>query len=278
MTGRSMARQNPFWATGLSKMQPGCQRIARGLHGVIQRSKSASPYLWIGSGWRTGSSEHGSGRALDIIITADTSQMPSKAELGAGNMMVAWLIRHARTLGVHGIIFSRDSRRRPEIWGYSTPGRWRAFPPRGSISGDHVDHIHVYFKASAEWPASLNSSKLAPGLPSVGDGLKVVSTVSVAHLKQARYSDPPKSGSPAGPYANEVFTMETALAKTGWLDWKHVDGHFGTKTVGDGSLGIGGTTGFQRKHSGAAKPDGWLGSRELTKLFRLAGMSVKVNS
>ncbi len=105
-----------------------------------------------------------------------------------------------------------------------------------------------------------------------------MSSVSVSNLKSARYSDPPKSGTPVGPYGNEVFTLETALAKTKWLRWEHVDGHYGTATVGDGSSGYGGTTGFQRKHSGASNPDGWLGAKELTKLFRLAGMSVSVTS
>lgn len=281
MTGRDRARTSPFWATALNQMQPGPRRIAQGLHALIGRSKVLSPYLWIGSGYRTGSSEHSSGRALDIIITADTGKMPTTAELSAGNQLVNWLIRHASQLGIHGIIFSRDSKRRPQIWGYSTPGKWRDLPARGSISGDHVDHIHIYFKPTADWPASLNSSRVSPGLPSVGDtstGAHLVGTVSVAHLKASRYADPPKPGNPLGPYANEVFTMETALAKTKWMHWQHVDGHFGTSTVGDGSTGYGGTTGFQRKHSGATKPDGWLGPKELEKLFRLAGMSVKVTS
>lgn len=119
---------------------------------------------------------------------------------------------------------------------------------------------------------------LPPGLPDVGVSVRLVNRVSVAHLKSARFSDPPKSGTPLGSYANEVYTMETALAKTKWIQWKHVDGHFGTATVGDGSSGYGGTTGFQKKHSGATKPDGWLGRRELSKLFSLAGMSVSVVS
>ena len=65
-------------------------------------------------------------------------------------------------------------------------------------------------------------------------------------------------------------------ARTEWLQSQYVDGHYGTSTVGDGSSGYGGTTGFQKKHSGATDPDGWLGQQELTKLFQLAGMSVEV--
>ena len=42
--------------------------------------------------------------------------------------------------------------------------------------------------------------------------------------------------------------------------------------------GFGGTTGFQKKHSGARNPDGWLGPSELRLLFKLAGMSKTVTS
>lgn len=99
--------------------------------------------------------------------------------------------------------------------------------------------------------------------------LKLVNKVSVANLKKARETEPQKKGTPVGPNADEVYTMEVALAKTGWMPAAQVDGHFGTATVS-------GTTGFQRKHSGTQKPDGWLGKKELTRLFQLAKMNVTV--
>lgn len=114
-----------------------------------------------------------------------------------------------------------------------------------------------------------------PALPK-GAKPKLVGAVSVKELKIARETDPPKSGTPLGKYANQVFTLETALAKTKWIRKEHVDGHYGSSTIGDGSRGYGGTTGFQKKHSGTKNPDGWLGKRELEKLFMLAGMKVKV--
>lgn len=104
----------------------------------------------------------------------------------------------------------------------------------------------------------------------------ITKQVSVAHLKSARMTDPQQEGTPLGKYANEVYTMETALVKTEWIRPEDADGHFGTNTVGDGSSGYGGTTGFQKKHSGETNPDGWLGKTELTTLFKLAGMDVKV--
>lgn len=105
---------------------------------------------------------------------------------------------------------------------------------------------------------------------------KITNKVSVSHLKSARYSDPRKKGTPVGEYGNEVFTLETALEKTEWMKKGSVDGHYGTDTVGDGSAGFGGVKGFQKKHSGTSKPDGWLGKEELTLLFKLAGMKVTV--
>jgi len=122
-------------------------------------------------------------------------------------------------------------------------------------------------------------SKIAPPLPATGvDNTKpkLVDSVSVAHLKSARYTDPSKDGSPLGKYADEVYTMEVALFKTEWLRWAYVDGHYGSTTVGDGSSGFGGVRGFQKKHTGTDNPDGWMGPIELGKLFKLAGMSVKV--
>lgn len=106
--------------------------------------------------------------------------------------------------------------------------------------------------------------------------VKEVGTVSVAHLKTARYQDPPKSGTPLGAYADEVYTLELALVRTKWLRAGRADGHYGVDTVGDGSPGYGGVKGFQKKHSGATAPDGWMGERELRLLFKLAGMSKTV--
>lgn len=158
MSGRERNKKEPFWATSLGRMNSGVAGIVRELAKVVDRSPKLAPYVWMGSGWRTGSSEHASGRAIDIMITADTGRMPSAAERAAGNLLVEWLIHHADQLGVYGIIFSRDSKRRPELWGYSKGRYWRAQQGRGSISGDHVDHVHVLFKSGARWSSELNSA------------------------------------------------------------------------------------------------------------------------
>ena len=121
-----------------------------------------------------------------------------------------------------------------------------------------------------------SSSKPSNQKPTSKPKPKLVTKVSVKDLKAARYADPPKQGEPLGAYSDQVFTLETALVRTKWLKPEHADGHYGAATVGDGSRGYGGTTGFQKKHSGTSNPDGWLGRQELTKLFLLAGMRVTV--
>lgn len=96
-------------------------------------------------------------------------------------------------------------------------------------------------------------------------------SVSISALRAARNSDPQKSGTPVGSAGAQVKLLEQALIKTGWLGSKHADGHYGTATVRA-------VQAFQRKHSGSSKPDGWMGKKELTKLFSLAEMTVKVTA
>ena len=180
---------------------------------------------------------------------------------------------------------------------YSLTNGWKGRPYTGGNA--HNSHVHVSLRNRTSESASksvvnqagndtsrwLKSSPTPkpPTPPSTGGSgskPKLVGTVSVAALQAARYADPQKSGRPVGIYGDQVFTLETALAKTDWLKREYVDGHYGTTTVGDGSSGFGGCKGFQVKHSGVsvAKADGWLGVKELTKLFKLAGMKVKVIS
>jgi hypothetical protein len=97
---------------------------------------------------------------------------------------------------------------------------------------------------------------------------KLVSKVSVGDLKKARNTDPKKGSQSLGEFADQVFTVETALAKIKWLDKDLVDGHYGTSTVTA-------VKSFQKKHSGARNPDGWMGLKELRRLFILSGMKVK---
>lgn len=91
-------------------------------------------------------------------------------------------------------------------------------------------------------------------------------TMSVSALKAARQTDPSKKGTPKGKAAGQVKELEKAFVLTDWLKSSLADGHYGTATVEAAE-------GFQRKHSGTSKPDGWLGKKELALLARLAGIS-----
>ncbi len=255
------------------KFNPEARKVVESLFGYLQGT-SWGRHIWPGSGWRTGSSEHATGRAIDIITVARTGLRPSAAQHAAAKQLADLLIQHGKALGVQWVLYSLDGK---VTWAYNMDrGAWKALGDRGSVSANHVDHLHVYFKSGAKLPdgfrwASGASAGAGGGPKPPTPPAKLVSQVSVASLKRARYADPPMPGRPVGVAANQVYTLEVALEKTNWLASRWVDGHYGSTTVEAAQ-------GFQRKHSGASKPDGWMGPKELRGLFKLARMSVKVVS
>ena len=95
--------------------------------------------LWVGRGYDPQSSEHATGRAIDLIVSARVGIMPTPEQLAAGELLAAWLIRHAHTLHVRHIIW------RNRIWKRRYPGSgWQPLPGnRKTISDRHDDHIHI---------------------------------------------------------------------------------------------------------------------------------------
>ena len=177
---RSRAARDPYWATALTRMTPAGQRLARGLWAMISRSPALSPYLWIGSGWRTGSSEHVTGRALDVIASANTGIRARTAEpkaWAAMNRLVnEVLVPNARALGIRHLIWDRKIyRTRYSAWG-PLPGR----TSKSSIGDWHEDHAHIWLESGGQgWMSRLDSIVLSgsgntsapkpkPGLPSTG--------------------------------------------------------------------------------------------------------------
>ena len=79
-------------------------------------------------GRRSSSGNHGSGRALDGMIS-DSS---------AGWDAARWLRANAKSLGVSEVIY------RQQIWTVqrSSDG-WRSMSDRGSPTANHMDHVHV---------------------------------------------------------------------------------------------------------------------------------------
>lgn len=177
---RTRAARDPYWATALTRMTPAGQRLARGLWAMIRRSPALAPYLWIGSGWRTGSTEHVTGRALDVVATFNIGIRARTAEpkaWAAMNRLVnEVLVPNARALGIRHLIWDRKIyRTRYGAWG-PLPGR----TSKSSIGDWHEDHLHIWLDISGVgWLSRLDSITLGgsgntsapkptPGLPSTG--------------------------------------------------------------------------------------------------------------
>jgi hypothetical protein len=148
LTQRQRAANDPFWATSLNRMTPAGQRLARGLHQLIRRSPALKATLWIGSGWRSSSSEHVTGRGLDVIATERTgirARTGDKSGYAAMNRLInEVLIPNAKVLGIRHIIWDRRIYR-------TRYGEWGPLPGRNansSISDWHEDHAHLWLEPS----------------------------------------------------------------------------------------------------------------------------------
>ncbi len=88
---------------------------------------AAFPGLVYG-GLRPGDSgEHGSGLALDIMVSGSK-----------GDAVAAYLQEHATELGIDNLIWKQ------RIWFVGKPfGSWKGMEDRGSVTANHFDHVHV---------------------------------------------------------------------------------------------------------------------------------------
>ena len=78
-------------------------------------------------GGRSGSGDHGAGRALDIMVTGST-----------GDAIADYVRRNAARLGVSEVIWSQ------RIWTVQRSSEgWRYMSDRGSSTANHYDHVHV---------------------------------------------------------------------------------------------------------------------------------------
>jgi uncharacterized protein YraI len=79
-------------------------------------------------GYRAGDSgDHGSGRAVDIMVSGDP-----------GWDIARYVQAHARELGVTYVIYQQ------KIWMAGDPtSRWKAMEDRGSTTANHYNHVHV---------------------------------------------------------------------------------------------------------------------------------------
>ena len=138
-------------------------------------TRTAAPATWIGRGWDPKSTEHATGRALDIIIGPKVGlnlNLSAYAEYKKdGDAIAAWLVKIADALNIRHIIWNEKIyRTRYKAWG-PLPGRTSA----SNNSDWHRDHIHVYLENAngyiPEGPVlsgGASAPVVTPGLPSTG--------------------------------------------------------------------------------------------------------------
>lgn len=84
------------------------------------------PQVTAYGGSRGGGGEHGTGQALDIMISSDV-----------GTEIADFLMENRAELGVEYLIW------RQRIWRPATSNSWRPMSDRGSATANHMDHVHV---------------------------------------------------------------------------------------------------------------------------------------
>jgi hypothetical protein len=76
-------------------------------------------------GYRAGDGEHGTGQAVDFMISGQAQ----------GDAIAAWVQQHVGQFNVEYVIW------RQRYW--EPGGAWRLMPDRGSPTANHYDHVHV---------------------------------------------------------------------------------------------------------------------------------------
>lgn len=88
------------------------------------------PQVTAYGGYRAGSSNHSSGRALDVMISGST-----------GSEIAEWARANASALGITEVIHAQ------RIWTTQRAGDgWRGMSDRGSATANHYDHVHLSFR------------------------------------------------------------------------------------------------------------------------------------
>lgn len=92
---------------------------------VLNALRDNCPQVTSYGGYRPGDMDHGSGNAVDAMVSSRS----------AGDSVAAYVMAHADELNVKYIIWYQ------RIW---YPGRgWQAMSDRGSYTANHMDHVHV---------------------------------------------------------------------------------------------------------------------------------------
>lgn len=123
-----------------------------------------SPVIW---GYNADGAEHGTGRALDIMV-----QHPG----ATGDAIADYLWANRSRFGVIHILW-RQRIKSSQV----APGVWRAMANRGSPTNNHMDHIHVLFDGR-----SVSGTPSAPSRPASSSGFyKPTGNMSVKEIQKA---------------------------------------------------------------------------------------------
>jgi len=108
-----------------TKVESGLTRDAIRVHRALC---ARYPEIKSFGGRRSSGGFHGSGQALDVMISNSS----------AGWEIATWVRANAKRLGVSEVIFSQ------RIWTVQRGSEgWRGMSNRGSATANHYDHVHV---------------------------------------------------------------------------------------------------------------------------------------
>lgn len=124
------------------------------------------PVVW---GYSPGA-EHGTGRALDFMVTADTS---------VGDVIADYVWTHRDRFGLIHVIWRQRIRST-----VVSPGVWRHMSDRGSPTENHMDHPHCYFDGR-DVKAKATTTPPAKSTPQTQPSSKETLTVRLIDLRNA---------------------------------------------------------------------------------------------
>lgn len=200
----------------------------------ITRTRASS--IWIGRGWDTlasGSTEHNSGLAVDIIASANVGKLPTPNERAAAELVVAWLVANAPQMHIRHIIWDKRI--------YKTRYKsWSNLTNRSGVSDWHQDHIHVFFQDEGGTIPNTGltagagaSSETSSGNPQLGGNVDITDVIkqfkstkpnfnpSVKIVQQALLNENCLKGSVDG-YAGPITRAGYKLFQE-WLGFRGAD-------------------------------------------------------
>lgn len=96
---------------------------------VLNAVRDNFPAIRSYGGFRAGDMDHGTGNAVDVMISGQAQ----------GDAVAAYVMAHSGELNVKYIIW------RQRIW-YPTSRTWKGMEDRGGVTANHYDHVHISVK------------------------------------------------------------------------------------------------------------------------------------